>query len=313
MPTPLPALPLLLALLATPPAAARPATGEWDPGGERHVELTADTAGQVHTVTIGPHRATTFVFHAPLLPGTLVVEERESFLSVTVDEGAGVVNLLPSGALPSGRELMLTARFAGNAVPGWARFRLVVHPTRAERQVEVYRQSRSAESYRQAEQRQRERAEQCETRLARVEARGASPEGLTGLLEAGLVDRNNGVAVKPIFEELTQRPGEVLRVRKAWGYRAETVERVAVELVVENTGDTPWTAEGVQGAELVGARGERLRILRVWQDGPVLPGSKGRLVVEAEAAAEQSRGAFLLKLGEADGPRPLTVRGVTFP
>ncbi|HEX5754634.1 MAG TPA: DUF2381 family protein [Archangium sp.] len=309
---PLAVLPLLLAF-STPPPVARPATGEWDPGGERHVELTADAAGQVHTVTIGPQRATTFVFHSPLRSGTVAVEARELFLSVTVDEGAGVVNLLPSGALPPGRELMMTARFADDAVPGWARFRLVVHATRAERQVEVYRLPRPAESYRQAEQRERERAERCEARLARVETEGRSPESLTDLREADLVDGNTGVAVKRILEDITQRPGEVLWVTNAWGYHAGKMERVAVELEMENTGDTPWMAEGVQGTELVGADGERLRILRVWQPAPLLPGSRGPLMVEAEAAPEQTQGAFLLKLGEAGGPRTLTVRGVTFP
>ncbi|HYO65856.1 MAG TPA: DUF2381 family protein, partial [Archangium sp.] len=133
------------------------------------------------------------------------------------------------------------------------------------------------------------------------------------LREAGLVNGNNGVAVTHIINDITQRPGEVLRVRDAWGYRAGSMERVAVELLVENTGDTPWTAEGVQGAELVGANGERLRILRVWQPGPFPPGSWGPLMVEAEDTPEQTRGAFLLKLGEAGGPRTLTVRGETFP
>ncbi|WP_052519657.1 DUF2381 family protein [Archangium violaceum] len=224
-----------------------------------------------------------------------------------------MINLLPSGALPPGRELMMTARFADDAVPGWARFRLVVHATRAERQVEVYRLPRPAESYRQAEQRERERAERCEARLARVETGGRSPEGLTDLREAGLVNGLNGVAVKRIIKDVTQRPGEVLRGREAWGYHAGMVKRVVVELKVENTGDTPWTAEGVPGAELVGANGERLRIVRVWQPGPLLPGSTGSLMVESEATPEQTRGAFLLKLGEAGGPRTLTVRGVTFP
>jgi uncharacterized protein (TIGR02268 family) len=137
----LPAVPLLLVLLATMPATSQPAAEEWDAGGERHVELTADNAGQAHLVHISPNRLTGFVFHAPLQRGGVVVEER--FRSVTVDETAGLVTL-PSGALPPGRELILTARFADGEVPGWATFRLVVHPIRAERQVEVYRQSRSA-------------------------------------------------------------------------------------------------------------------------------------------------------------------------
>ena len=302
----LPAASLLLALLATPPA-----TGDWDAGGERHVELTADNAGQAHEVYISPNRLTGFVFHAPLQRGGVVVEERERFRAVTVDEAAGLVTLLPSGALPLGGELLLTARFADGAVPGWATFRLVVHPTRAERQVEVFRQPRSAESYQQGERQERERAERCEARLAHVEAEAQRPGGLTGLIDAGLLGKGKGVAVKRLTEDITQRPGEILQVRDAYSYRAR--ERVAVELWVENTGARPWTAEGLEAVEWVSAEGARLRVLRVWQPQPMVPGDRRQIVVEAEASSEQAQGTFLLKLGEAGGARTLTVRGVTFP
>ncbi|HEX8819857.1 MAG TPA: DUF2381 family protein [Archangium sp.] len=314
MSAPLAALPLLFALLASTPAPAQPATEEWDPGGGRHVELTADDAGQVPPIAIGPNRATTFVFHTPLLPGGVVVEGREFFLSVTVDEAAGVVNVLPSGALSPGRELMLTARFADGAVPEWARLRLVVSATRAERQVEVYRQPRSAESYRQAERRERERAERCEARLAQVEAQGPYAGGLTGLFDAGLLGNGKGLAVKNLAQDFTQRPGETLHVQQVWSYRAKKDNTVAVELKVENTGQESWTARGVEGTELVSPEsGERLRILRVRQTGPLLPGDEGRLVVEAQALEGHSTGLFVLKLEEADGQRTLTVRKVTFP
>lgn len=310
MSIPLPAAPLLLVLLVTPPATAQPAAGEWDAGGERHVELTADNAGQAHPVYISPNRLTGFVFHAPLQRGSVEVEDRERFRAVVVDEAAGLVTLLPSGALPPGRELMLTVRFADGAVPGWATFRLVVHATRAERQVEVFRQPRSAESYRQGERQERERAERCEARLAQVEAEAQRPGGLTGLIDAGLVGKSEGVAGKQLTYDLTQRPGETLRVSEAFSYRAR--ERVAVELWVENTGTQPWTAEGLEAVEWV-SEGARLRVLRVWQSRPMAPGDRALLVVEAEASPEQVRGTFLLELGEAGGARTLTVRGVTFP
>lgn len=314
MSAPLPALPLLFTFLATTPAPALPTTEEWDPGGERHVELTADGAGQVPPIAIGANRATTFVFHAPLRPGGVVVEEREFFSSVTVDEGAGVVNVLPSGALPPGRELMLTVRFADGAAPEWARLRLVVSVTRAERQVEVYRQPRSAESYRQAERQERERAERCEARLAEVEARGPYAGGLTGLFDAGLLGQGAIITVKNLARDITQRPGETLQVQQGWSYRAQKNNTVAVELRVTNTGQEPWTARGVDGVELVSLEsGERLRIVRVRQSNPFLPGKDGSLVVEAEATEAQSQSTFILKLDESGGQRPLTVRHVTFP
>jgi hypothetical protein len=54
-------------------------------------------------------------------------------------------------------------------------------------------------------------------------------------------------------------------------------------------------------------------VLRVWQPEPLPPEGKKRVVVEAEATEEQTRGTFLLKLGETSGPRTITLRGVTFP
>jgi uncharacterized protein (TIGR02268 family) len=119
--------------------------------------------------------------------------------------------------------------------------------------------------------------------------------------------------MRNLIHDVTQHPDEMLGVKQAWSYRAEPRSLVAVELQVLNTSPLPWTADGVEGAELVSTQGVRLRVVRVWQRTPAEPGALAQLVVEAEATVEQSRGTFLLKLGEAGGPRTLTVRGVSFP
>ncbi|WNG33195.1 DUF2381 family protein [Archangium violaceum] len=302
--------PLLLALLTATPAPRQPAPGEWNGMGVRNLELTAEGMGQNHAVHISPHRTTTFVLHAPLQRGGVAVEEREHFLSVTVDEAVGVVTLLPSGSLPPDRELLLTVRFADGAAPEGATFRLVVHPLQAEQQVEVFRRPHSGETSEQAIQRERERAEQCEVELARTRAEVKPPEGLVDLFAAGLVGENQGLSVRNLTEELTPHPGEALAVRQAWSYRANRGKRVAVELRVKNTGPQAWTAEE---AQLVGPEGVRLRVLRVWQPGPLAPQAQDRVVVEAEAPSEQARGPFLLELRAAGGTRILAVRGVNFP
>ncbi|HLM47358.1 MAG TPA: DUF2381 family protein, partial [Myxococcaceae bacterium] len=139
MPLPLPTALLSLALLTTTPALAEATPATWEPVAVRHVELTADKAEQVHEVRISPLFTTTLVFNAPLLRGGVVLEEREGFRTVMVDEATGVVALLPSGVLSAGKRLSLTVRFAEGAVPASATFQLVVHPTRAESQVNVYR------------------------------------------------------------------------------------------------------------------------------------------------------------------------------
>ncbi|WP_158501656.1 DUF2381 family protein [Vitiosangium sp. GDMCC 1.1324] len=149
--------------------------------------------------------------------------------------------------------------------------------------------------------------------MERTRVEGQRPEGLMGLFDAGLVGRGRGVEVRNITADITQRPGETLKVQEAHSYRAPNAEQVAVELLVENKSNRPWTAEGAEGAELVCTEGVRLRVLHVWPSEPLLPGKKRQLTVVAEATEDQLRGTFLLRLGEANGPRTITVRGVVFP
>ena len=300
---------LLLTLFASVPPAAHPSPDAWSWVAAHHVEVTADTAEQEREVRISPHSPTTFVFNAPLLPGGVRVEQREHFRSVMVDEAAGTVTLLPSGTLPLGTPLVLTARFADGAVPERVTFRLVGHSTRAESQVQVHRQPRSGESYQREARQERERAQQCETQLERTRAEQRGPGGLVGAMETGLVDQGVGIEGERL-SPLTQRPGESIWVRTAYSYRAEHVNKVAVQLELENRGTQPWT---VEGAELVGRKGTRPRRLEVLPSEPLLPGKSVRVTLVAEATKEEVQGPFILKLGEAGGARTVTLRGVTFP
>jgi uncharacterized protein (TIGR02268 family) len=263
-----PTVPLLLALLATTPALAEPPSEDWDPVTARHLELTAENAGQAHEVRISPGLTTTLVFNAPLLHGGVVLEARERFRVVTVDETMGFVALLPSGALSPGQQLRLEVRFADGAVPTSITFSLMVHPTRAEPQVNVYRQPRSAESFQQEARQEHERAERCEARLAQTQTEQKSPGSIIGLIDSGLVVGKKGIAAQDISNTTRQPPGEALKQRKAFSYRAE--RRVAVALEVDNTSAQPWTVDA-EGAALVGRGGVRLRVLRVWQPEPLPP------------------------------------------
>jgi uncharacterized protein (TIGR02268 family) len=299
---------LLLALLAGVPAAAQPASEQRGTANERHLELTADSAGPQPEVRISPGLATTLVFNAPLLPAGVQVED-ERRVALAVNESRSLVTLLPSDSPPPDKPLSLTVRFADGAVPESVTFRLVPH-SRAERQVRVYRQPRSADSYKQEAGRERERAERCEAELARTQAEQPHPEGLVGLFDTELVGRGHGLREKTLTGSITQRSGEILRVTESFSYRTGQAPRVLVELWVEHTGNQPWTLEE---AELMNMEGTRLHVLRVWPSRPISPGDSRQLVVEAKATKAQSRGTFLLGLKEAGGANTVTVRGVTFP
>ncbi|HYO66518.1 MAG TPA: DUF2381 family protein [Archangium sp.] len=303
------AAPLLFALLVSTPAS--PHAEEWDTPDARHLELTAENASAQHPVRIRPHQSTTLVFDTPLQPGGVQVEGGQG-VKVAVNEAEGMVMLLPTRAPPPDGPLLVTVRFADGQVPGGVTLRLVEDALRAEHQVRVYRQPRSGESLHLESRQQRERAERCEAALAQERARsqGPCPGSLLGVLGAGLVGAGDGILAREIKSDIIQRPGAPLWVAGAWSYHAVKQKQVAVELNVKNTSALPWTTEG---AELVSTEGVRLRVVRVRQSEPLVPGDMVRLVVEAEAPVEHLQGTFLLKLDEAGGARTLTVRGVAFP
>jgi uncharacterized protein (TIGR02268 family) len=304
----MPAAVLLLALLSAAFASAQPVPESWNMVAARHLELTADSAQWEHEVGISPLLTTTLVFNAQLLRGGVVVEEREHFRAVTVDEAAGFVALLPTSALPPGKHLRLTVRFADGALPASVTFRLVVHATQAESQVNVYRHPRSGESYQQEARQERERAERCEARL--VQAEQQHPRGLTGLLADNLVMGNEAVEARDILRTLKLQADSPLRLHRAHSYRA--LGRVAVGVELENTSSDPWVVDG-NGARLAGKGGKQLHVLSVWPLEPLPPGERRHVFIEAEATAEEARGTYILQLAETSGPRTLLLRGVTFP
>jgi uncharacterized protein (TIGR02268 family) len=301
---------VVLILLASAPAAAQPGAE-----GGRHLLLSANVPGQVLEVRICPGFSTTLLFDGTVVLGEL--EAREHFRRVTVAEDSLI--LMPSRELVPGRRLRMGVRFVDGRAPASVDFVLVVvPPDQVEQQVEVYR-PRSLEEYQRAEREVREQARQCEAELARERAKPEVLGGLTGLLASNQMDQE-GVASR-VLKAFSLLSGATLQLWKATSYRAARapedvdmkkprVVRVAVDLRVTSADGQPWTAEG---AELVDERGVR-RKLSVWQQGPIVAGSKRqRVVVEAEMLEMEARGTFTLELWAASGARRVTFGGVSFP
>jgi uncharacterized protein (TIGR02268 family) len=275
--------------------------------GVRHIELRADTPAQVHEVRISPGRGTLLFFDTPLQRGRVVLAGEERFLLATLGENARAYTLLPSDEVRVGEQLSLTVSFADGATPQTATFHLVVHTGSPQTQVNVYRHPRTLDSYRQESGEQRERAEQCETRLTQV-LTSREEEGLAGLESAGLL--GNGITLLDLTPTLRQAPGNALGIRSAESVRA--LGRVAVRLRLENRSPQPWEAEG---AELVSEEGVPLKVLKVWREQPIQPGSNkgGTVLVEAEATKKSAQGPHVLRLWGTGGKRSLTFTNVTFP
>lgn len=237
----------------------------------------------------------------------LTLEGRERFSMV--DAGGTTLRLIPSEKISAGERLKLTVRFQDGAAPASATFVLVAHPARSEALVEVYRRKRSVETYQEEVRQARIEAEKCREENERLRAERSTPNGLTGLISTEVLS-GRGVEFRDVTKGVTEGPGGAAGKHRVVAYRA--ARRVAVEVGLVPVGDAqPWTAVGA----LLRTKGnEELKVLQVWQSGPVAPGSTlQRVVVEAEAASESPLGSFTLKLWDADGRRTVTLGNVTFP
>lgn len=301
---PSPSLLLAVALLAGTAAAQSSATAS-SRTGIRRVELWAEPSGDVPVMSMSPELSTTFLFDSEL--HGVELEGRDRFQ--LVDIGQATLRLVPSGRMEAGTQLRLKVLFKDGAMPASATFMLVAHPTQTEPLVEVYRQKRTLESYKQEAKEAREEARQCREENEQLHAESKAGGGLRGLLATKAMDQK-GVMTRKLRESIVRAPANVLRLISASSYRSS--QRVAVELVLKLPEDAePWT---VEGAVLTSKSGEVLRVLPAWQSEPLTPElRKPRVIVEAEASETEAQGPFTLKLWEAGGKRTVTFGNVTFP
>ncbi|WP_257458073.1 DUF2381 family protein [Archangium lipolyticum] len=281
--------------------------------GTRNIEMQADAPDSRLEVCIHPELSTSLFFDSKLARVELASRER-----FRVIEGELGVTLVPTEALRDGERVPVTVHFQDGAAPASVTFQLVVHPSEAERQVEVTRHPRTLASYRKGEQQARAEARQCREGMARLQAECGGQVGLTGLIAQGRMGEG-GVAYRDLGVGVTSRPGNTVTSAYASSYRSDTYHegektgmvRLAVKQELANTGKTPWTPAG---AALVGPKRKELKALGVWPWESIPPGQKRQVVVEVEAAESEARGTFTLELrGQEDPARIERFDGVTFP
>lgn len=247
------------------------------------------------------------LFDSDLQRESVELENRQRFS--LVDVGQATLRLVPSTSATPGERFKLMVRFRDGAAPLTAMFLLKVHPAKAEATIEIYRHQRTIATYQQEARDARAEVLRCKEELSRVVSEHGAPGGLTGILFNEGLDPH-GVAGQVLTKTVAATAANGLWAPIVNSYRSSML--VAVDVWVEvKTGSQPWTAEG---ATLKARSGEELKVLRVWQATPILPGGPGgRVIVEAEAPAAAVQGPFSLKLWEADGPRSITLGNVTFP
>jgi uncharacterized protein (TIGR02268 family) len=293
--------------LLAEPTAAEPSPLPACEKGTRHLELAEERPGESLEVCIHPGLSTTLVFDAKL--SRMELTGRALFR--VADLGTESVTLVPTGALKDGERVPLKVFFQDGAAPAGVTFSLVVHPSEAERQVEVMRQPRTCASCEEGERQARAEARQCREEKTRLEAECSGRVGILGLLAQELLGEG-GIADKNITKSVTSRPGNTLHSMMARSYRSDTarmeggrkVVRLAMEQELWNHGNTPWTPGG---AVLVGPKGVEWKALGVWAREPISPGKSQVVGVEVEATEEEARGTFTLKLWSC-GARRVVVR-----
>lgn len=281
------------------PAAFAAETGTPEPlASVRRIDVE-QTQGTPPEIRIGPGLATTLLFDSPIRPDEVVLEGRERFQRLGKSEDHLV--LIPSSTFRQGERLRLEVRFRDGAVPERAAFTLVVDAAQVERQVELYRQPRTAESYRQEVEELKNGMARLRQEVARLHRPNAPAVG-GGALPATIVlkqaitetplsyGREDLSAPVSVLEaKISQLSGHwvALRVKLKWRGRE---------------GD--WT---VAGASLRDARGQVVKVLDPWQEGPVnRQATRDVVVVIADAFRP---GRYTLKIWD-EGGQSVTLEGL---
>nr|WP_254614540.1 DUF2381 family protein [Myxococcus sp. CA056] len=106
------------------------------------------------------------LFDSELAQDGVELDERGVFS--IVDMGRMTMRLVPSAKVSPGEKFRVSVRFRDGAAPPGASFSLTVHPARADTVVEVYRNTRTVESYRQEAREARAETQRCQEESARL-------------------------------------------------------------------------------------------------------------------------------------------------
>nr|WP_277991259.1 DUF2381 family protein [Corallococcus macrosporus] len=295
------ALPVLLwstSVLAAPPVETAAVEGML------RVEVGAEET-RTRPIRIGPGVSTTLLFDTEIQQDQVSLESREQFARVST--GGSILVLIPSNDLQQGETLNLSIPFrdAAPALPSRLTLTLVVDSGAVDRQVEVYRRARSAESYRLEVQQLRMELERL--RQERIPQHGGVCEqaGFRGLLGATTSFPGISVGDNAMLMHCSQSCS--LNVEKSWTYTAG--KRRAVMLLLRAVDKKPWT---IGRAVLVDRKGREWESLPAAQSGPITSQSSATLLLEFDMNNPELDG-YQLNVSDEDGGRTVQWSGIKFP
>jgi uncharacterized protein (TIGR02268 family) len=201
-----------------------------------------------------------------------------------VDKGDRLVAVELLIDLGAGEKLIMRVRYKDGAVPTYATFALVTHPTLVDKEVEVVRRLRTPEA--------------LEAELAQCEAGGPDNLVFSGLLDT------YGVEARPFSVEVPAGHQSGLKVGEGVVYRANRWVLVAIQLR-NLPGQKPWVAGEVR---LTSSAGAQVKVLSVRMDKAQLAsGEEGLVVVRTEAPFWKAGEVFRLELLDKSGVRRLPI------
>ncbi|RKH26606.1 DUF2381 family protein [Corallococcus praedator] len=280
-----------------------------------HQEEKGD-AGEVLRVEVGPEGtlarpiriglglSTTLLFDADIQQDQVSLEGRAQFARVST--GNALLVLVPSRELRLGETLKVSIPYKDASVPARLVLTLQVKDEAVDRQVEVYRRSRSAESYRQEAEQLRvelERLRQGDKReLATV------PDRLDGF--RGFVLGTGPVTVITVSSSIHRVPCEQpcpLSIEKSVRYRAGS--RRAIHFELRLTEGLPWI---VGRTVLLDGKGHAWEGLTPWQSAPAASEANAKVTVEFEVNTPSMPGIYSLKIWDAAGTRSALFTNMAF-
>ncbi|WP_375760730.1 DUF2381 family protein [Corallococcus exercitus] len=294
------ALPVLLwstTVLAAPPAEKEPVEGTL------RVEVGAEDT-RTRPIRIGPGVSTTLLFDTEIQQDQVSLESRAQFARVST--GGSVLVLIPSNDLQQGETLKLSIPFrdSGPALPSRLTLTLVVDSGAVDRQVEVYRRARSAESYRLEVQQLRTELDRLRQERGSQTGGACERTGFRGLLEA--VAAFPGISVGATARSLSCKQPCSLRIEKNWAYMSG--KRRAVKLSLRAADKKPWI---IGRAVLVDRQGNEWESLPPAQSGPITAEAAATLILEFDVNNPELRG-YQLNVSDVDGNRMTQWRGIDF-
>ncbi|QRK06715.1 DUF2381 family protein [Archangium violaceum] len=266
----------------------------------RRIELSSPATAATREICVSPGIMTGFLFDTRVF-----LELQDEMRFVEVLRGRSGISFMPPRDMAIGERLRLTARSGDGSSEEIVTFTLVAHRGLATRQVEVYRDRRTRESYYQEAEQERANNQKLREELQRLWTQLEEKHGLRSLLASGLVDER-GIRGTPAQKDGGPAP-DTISYTKATFLRAKLF--VVVWVSINNTTTTPWMATG---ASLIDSRGEELPGLILRHDAPIQPSESRPVYVEAGVSAWQAQGTMVLKLWDQRS-RTVTIPGVVFP